>query len=72
MAHGATQEAYEEVDYPNLWAFAREIFQLPQVRQTVDFHPIRHHYYESHPKVNPSGVVPAGPVLDFDAPSNRS
>lgn len=59
------------VDYPNLWAFTREIFQHPQVRPTVDFHHIRHHYYTSHPAVNPTGIVPAGPVLDFDAPHKR-
>ncbi|MDZ7668221.1 MAG: glutathione S-transferase family protein [Gammaproteobacteria bacterium] len=59
------------VDYPNLWAYTRELFQHPDIRPTVDFHHIRHHYYESHPSVNPSGVVPAGPVIDFDAPHGR-
>ena len=59
------------VDYPNLWGYTRELYQLPQIRPTVDFHHIRHHYYESHPKVNPSGVVPAGPLIDFDAPHGR-
>lgn len=58
-------------DYPNLWAYTRAIYQHPQIRPTVDFHHIRHHYYESHPKVNPSGVVPAGPVLDFEAAHDR-
>jgi glutathionyl-hydroquinone reductase len=37
----------------------------------VDFHHIRNHYYGSHPQVNPSGIVPAGPLLDFDAPHAR-
>jgi putative glutathione S-transferase len=59
------------VDLPNLWAYTRALYQHPKIRPTVDFHHIRHHYYESHPKVNPSGVVPAGPVLDFDAPHGR-
>ncbi|NBC22352.1 MAG: glutathione S-transferase family protein [Gammaproteobacteria bacterium] len=59
------------VDYPNLWGFTRELYQNPKIRPTVDFHHIRHHYYESHPKVNPSGVVPAGPEIDFDAPHGR-
>lgn len=58
-------------DYPNLWAYARGIYQHPKIRPTVSFHHIRHHYYESHPKVNPSGVVPAGPVLDFEAATDR-
>ena len=59
------------VDYPNLWAYTRGIFQHPQIRPTVNFHHIRHHYYGSHSQVNPSGVVPAGPLLDFDAPTDR-
>lgn len=59
------------VDYPNLWAYTRELYQHPDIRPTVDFHHIRHHYYESHPNVNPSGVVPAGPIIDFDAPHGR-
>ena len=59
------------VDYPSLWGYTREIFQHPLVRPTVNFHHIRHHYYESHPKVNPCGIIPAGPVLDFDAPHGR-
>ena len=59
------------VDYPNLWGYTRELYQLPEIRPTVNFHHIRHHYYESHPKVNPSGVVPAGPLIDFDAPHGR-
>ena len=59
------------VDYPNLWAYTRGIYQHPLIRPTVNFHHIRHHYYGSHPKVNPSGVVPAGPLLDFDAPTER-
>ena len=59
------------VDYPNLWGYTRELYQMPEIRPTVNFHHIRHHYYESHPKVNPSGVVPAGPVIDFDEPHGR-
>jgi glutathionyl-hydroquinone reductase len=60
------------VDYPNLWGYTRELYQHPRIRTTVDFHHIRHHYYGSHPNVNPSGIVPAGPVLDFDSPHGRS
>lgn len=58
-------------DYPDLWGYTRELYQHPRIRPTVNFHHIRHHYYESHPNVNPSGVVPAGPRLDFDAPGRR-
>ena len=39
--------------------------------EDVNLHHIKHHYYESHPTVNPSGIVPKGPALDFDAPHRR-
>lgn len=59
-------------DYPNLWAYTRELYQYPGVAATVDMHHIKHHYYESHDTINPSGVVPVGPELDLDAPHGRS
>ncbi len=58
-------------DYPNLWGYARDIYQRPRVRPTVNFHHIRNHYYRSQKTVNPTGVVPIGPALDFEAPHNR-
>ncbi len=57
--------------YPNLWGFTRDIYQLPGVSDTVNFEHIKGHYYESHKTINPTGVVPIGPALDFDAPSGR-
>jgi glutathionyl-hydroquinone reductase len=59
------------VDYPNLWAYARELYQYPGVAATTDFGHIKRHYYQSHRTVNPSGVVPVGPELDFLAPHGR-
>ncbi|EQB29897.1 MULTISPECIES: glutathione S-transferase family protein [Sphingomonadales] len=59
------------IDYPNLWGYTRELYQWPGVRETVDFEHIKRHYYESHRSINPHGIVPAGPVLDFDAPHGR-
>ncbi|HSR72691.1 MAG TPA: glutathione S-transferase C-terminal domain-containing protein, partial [Kiloniellales bacterium] len=59
------------VDYPNLWAYVRELYQVPGVAETVDLHHIKHHYYGSHRKVNPSGVVPIGPEIDFSEPHDR-
>jgi putative glutathione S-transferase len=53
------------VDYPALWRFTRDIYNLEGVAETVNLHHIRHHYYESHTNINPSGIVPAGPVLDL-------
>lgn len=59
------------VDYPGLWAYTRELYQLPGVAATVNFQHIRRHYYESHRTLNPSGIVPVGPLLDFDQPHGR-
>lgn len=53
------------VDYPNLWAFTREIYQMPGIAATVNMEHIKRHYYESHRTINPTGVVPVGPAPDF-------
>jgi putative glutathione S-transferase len=60
------------VDYPALWAYVRDIFQLPGVAATVDFRHIKRHYYESHRAINPTGIVPVGPELDFGEPHARA
>ena len=59
------------VDYEHLWAYTRELYQVPGVAQTVDMHHIKHHYYASHTSINPSQIVPMGPLIDFDAPHGR-
>lgn len=59
------------IDYPNLWGYTRDLYQRPEIRPTVNFQHIKNHYYQSHPHVNPAGVVPAGPVVDFDSPHGR-
>ena len=59
------------VDYPNLWAFTRELYQWPGVAETVSMDHIRYHYHASHETVNPHRIVPAGPVLDFTQPHGR-
>ncbi len=58
-------------DYPNLWGYTRDLYQHAGVAQTVNMHHIKHHYYESHDTINPSGVVPVGPELDLGAPHGR-
>ncbi len=58
-------------DYPNLWAYTRELYQVPGIKQTVFFEHIKGHYYESHLMINPTGIVPKGPVLDLDMPHGR-
>lgn len=58
-------------DYPALWDYTRALYQHPAIRPTVDFHHIKAHYYASHATINPTGVVPLGPALDFMAPASR-
>jgi putative glutathione S-transferase len=59
------------VDYPNLWGFTRDVFQQPGVASTVNMRHIKHHYYESHRTINPTGVVAVGSAPDFAAPHGR-
>lgn len=58
-------------DYPNLSGYLRELYQIEGVAATVDLEHIKGHYYQSHDMINPTGVVPMGPVLDLDAPHGR-
>jgi len=58
-------------DYPNLSAYTRDIYQWFGIAATVDFEHIRRHYYESHRSINPTGIVPVGPLLNFTAPHGR-
>ncbi|WP_347253359.1 glutathione S-transferase family protein [Leminorella grimontii] len=58
-------------DYPNLYGFLRDIYQLPGVAETVSLDHIRHHYYRSHKTINPTGVISIGPEQDLDAPTSR-
>lgn len=59
------------VDYPNLWAYTRELYQWPGIADTVNFDHIKSHYYRSHPTINPTRIVPKGPELDFLKPHHR-
>jgi putative glutathione S-transferase len=59
-------------DYPNLWAYARDLYSLPAFRETTNFDHIKRHYFGTHPHLNPSRIVPAGPILDWDAPHHRN
>ena len=58
-------------DYPNLFSYLCELYQLPGIAETVDFQQIKTHYYVSHKQLNPSQIIPKGPVLDFSLPSGR-
>jgi putative glutathione S-transferase len=59
------------VDYDNLWGYLRDLYQLPGVADTVDLDHITEHYYRSHTDLNPAGIVPVGPDLDFEADHDR-
>lgn len=59
------------IDYPNLMAYTRDLFQSPGIGETVDLHHIKHHYHTSMTGINPTGIVPKGPELDFATPHGR-
>src|SRR5262245_55014558 len=60
------------VDYPNLWGYARDLFQRPGFGETVNFDHIKRHYYLTHEHLNPTRIVPAGPVVDWRAAHGRA
>jgi len=59
-------------EYPNLSNYLRDLYQVPGVSETVSLDQIKHHYYWSQRQVNPTGIVPLGPQLDFAAPHDRA
>ena len=59
------------VDYPNLWGYARDLYQRPGFGETVNFDHIKRHYYQTHDKINPSRIVPKGPAVDWLSPHDR-
>lgn len=59
------------VDYPNLWAYTRELYQWPGVAETVNMEHIVRHYHYSHETINPNRIIPINPLLNFDAPHRR-
>ncbi len=59
------------IDYPNLWAYTRELYQVPGVADTVNMDHIKRHYYGSHHTINPTGIIPKGPEIDFMLPHGR-
>ena len=60
------------IDYPNLWGYLRDLYQVPGVRDTINMDHIKAHYYTSHATINPTAIVPVGPVIDFDKPHERA
>jgi putative glutathione S-transferase len=59
-------------DYPNLYNYMKELYHMPEVKQTINFEHIKKHYFCSHKSINPFSICPIGPDLsDLDTPSNR-
>ena len=58
-------------DYPNLWNYLRDLYQVPGVAETVNLDHIKRHYYMSMPAINPTRIVPLGPLIDFALPHDR-
>jgi glutathionyl-hydroquinone reductase len=59
-------------DYPNLWNYTRDLYQVPGIAETVSIDHIKRHYYGSQRQVNPTGIVPIGPLIDFAVPHDRN
>ena len=59
------------VDYPNLWAYTRELYQMPGIAETVHFDHFVRHYHYSHDTINPHRIIPINPVIDWSEPHRR-
>lgn len=59
------------VDYPNLQGYLMDLYQQPGIAETVNFDHIKRHYYMTHTEINPTRIVPIGPVLELGKPHNR-
>lgn len=59
------------VDFPHLWGYVRDLYQVEGIAQTVNIDYIKAHYYGSHETINPTRIIPKGPVLDFLSPHHR-
>lgn len=59
------------IDYPNLWGYLRDLYQVPGIAETVNMGHIKQHYYTSHANINPTRIIPIGPAIDFTTAHNR-
>ncbi|MNR92979.1 Glutathionyl-hydroquinone reductase YqjG [compost metagenome] len=58
-------------DYPHLSGYLRDLYQIPGIAETVRIDQIKRHYYYTHEGINPTRIIPLGPILDFDSPHGR-
>ena len=59
-------------DYPALYGFVRDIYQMPGIAEICNIEHIKHHYYTSHPTINPNRLIPVGPIQDLESPHDRA
>jgi len=59
------------VDYPNIWGYLRDLYQVPSIAETVAMDYIKAHYYGSHETINPTRIMPVGPLIDFTQAHGR-
>lgn len=71
--HGHFKCNYRKIsEYPNLYGYLRDMYQIPGVAETVNFDHIKRHYYVTHHEINPTGIVPVGPKQDLFSPHGRN
>ncbi len=58
-------------EHPALWSYTRRLYQTPGIAETCDIEQCKLHYYGSLRMINPTGIVPKGPIVDFNAPYDR-
>ncbi|KAM7257471.1 hypothetical protein ACFE04_013212 [Oxalis oulophora] len=58
-------------EYPNLFNYTKDVFQIPGMSSTVNMAHIKRHYYGSHPSINPFGIIPIGSDIDYSSPHDR-
>ena len=58
-------------DFPNLWGYTCELYQQPGIAETVNMDHIKYHYFASHESINPTRIVPRGPLIDYGQPHGR-
>ena len=59
-------------DYPNLWNYTKDIYQMPGITETLNLDHTKKHYYASHETLNPTRIVPVGPDIDYSTPHDRN
>jgi putative glutathione S-transferase len=59
-------------EYQNLWGYARDLYSLPAFAETTNFDHIKRHYFMTHSHLNPSRIVPDGPLLEWNSPHGRA